>query len=462
MRGKKLFSIRTFLFLFSVTSICNADAPSETSFLVGACTHFSQGKGALPLNLEMLSQAGIMSIRDEAGWRSVEQRKGELSMPERYDRYVREAEEAGLQVLLILDYSNSFYDDGDRPQSPEAIEGFCRYAEFMVKHFGKRVRLYEVWNEWDIPIGLPRRHQEHDGKRNFGSSEAYVKLLKPVYERIKRVDPEITVIGGAPTSGAVNRGWLEGIVKRGALEYCDAISIHSYNYSAPFPGRSPENCSKWMDSVQAMLKRYNHDKPVPFYVTEMGWPTHAGKHGTDPHRSASYLARLYLLARTSPSFRGLWWYDFQDDGWNAEYNESNFGIVRPDLTPKPAYHVMADISGLVARGRFVKEIEHEHTGLRVLAFTYRSKDVWALWSEDNRDRQVILTHPGKPSEAVIHQAGHKPRTRSWGHRPWARNRGATLNSQQLSCVVGERPVLISGALAGVRVSKVTVLSKPGD
>ena len=36
----------------------------------------------------------------------------------------------------------------------------------------------------------------------------------------------------------------------------------------------------------------------------MGWPTHVGKQGTEPELSASYLARLYLLARTSESFRG--------------------------------------------------------------------------------------------------------------------------------------------------------------
>ena len=92
---------------------------------------------------------------------------------------------------------------------------------------------------------------------------------------------------------------------------------------------------------------------MPFYVTEMGWPTHVGKNGTDPELAGSYLARLYLLARTSPSFQGIWWYDFQDDGWKPQYNEDNFGLVRPDLTPKPSYHVLADIAPVVAKGQYV-------------------------------------------------------------------------------------------------------------
>ena len=34
-------------------------------------------------------------------------------------------------------------------------------------------------------------------------------------------------------------------IKLGALDSCDAISIHSYNYSDKFPERGPEACSAW-------------------------------------------------------------------------------------------------------------------------------------------------------------------------------------------------------------------------
>ena len=135
-----------------------------------------------------------------------------------------------------------------------------------------------------------------------------------------------------------------------------------------------EACAAWIESVQAMLRSYNGGKDVPLYVTEMGWPTHTQKSGSDPELSASYLARLYLLARTQPWFKGLWWYDFQDDGWNPTLNEDNFGIVRPDLTPKPAYHVLADIAELVSRGRFTDR----------------------LWTPD-RNLAAVALHPDTPA-----------------------------------------------------------------
>jgi hypothetical protein len=432
-----------------VLSLASAVHAQAAHFLVGACTHFSQGKGVVELNLDSIGQAGIDSIRDEVAWGAVEQEKGKLVMPERFDTYVRTAAARGVNVLLILDYANRFYDDGDRPRSPEAIEGFCRYSEFVVRHFGRDVRLYEIWNEWDIGIGLPQRYNQG------GSPEDYAKLLKAVYPRIKAADPGATVIAGASTSGAVKRGWLEGIVKLGALEYCDAISIHSYNYSDRFPERGPEACSAWMTGVQEMLRKYNDGKDVPFYVTEMGWPTHVTRHGTDPELSASYLARLYLLARRSPSFKGLWWYDFQDDGWNPEYNEDNFGLVRPDLTPKPAYHVLADIAPMVAQGEFVDRLPTKDESFWILRFKLGREDCWVLWSADDQDRQVILETEVPAGHLVIRQAGHDAYPTRWGFRDGVgKAAGGEFAPNRLALVVGHRPVLLGNDLSGVSVVEV--------
>ena len=206
-------------------------------FYVGVCTHFSQDKGIVEMNIESMKNAGIGAVRDEATWSSLEREKGKLIMPELINKYVRHASAAGLDVMLILDYANRFYDDGDRPRSAETIDGFCRYAEFVVRHFSKDVRLYEVWNEWDIGIGLPKKYDVG------GSPEDYVKLLKAVYPRVKAVEPKAIVIAGGCTSGGVNKGWFEKIIQLGALDYCDAVSIHSYNYGSKFPERSPEACS---------------------------------------------------------------------------------------------------------------------------------------------------------------------------------------------------------------------------
>jgi hypothetical protein len=52
-----------------------------------------------------------------------------------WDNYVRRAASTGIEPLLILDYGNKFYDDGDKPRTEEGLEAFARYAEFVVRNF---------------------------------------------------------------------------------------------------------------------------------------------------------------------------------------------------------------------------------------------------------------------------------------------------------------------------------------
>ncbi|MBD3182385.1 hypothetical protein GF312_08840 [Candidatus Poribacteria bacterium] len=430
----------------------------ENIFELGMCTHFSQGKGIVESNIYSMKMAGISSIRDESTWKDVERTKDVLEISERIDRYIDHANKEGIGVMMILDYSNPFYDDGDRPKSPEAVEGFCRYSEHIVKHFGDKIKWYEIWNEWDIPIGLPPKHQEKNGERNRGKAEDYFNLLKAVYPRIKSANPDAIVLGGCPTPGAVRNGWLEKIMKLGAVDYCDAISIHTYNYSAKGFDRTPEAWQAWMLEVQAMLRKYNNDNDPDFYVTEMGWPTHVDERGTSPELSASYLARLYLLARTMPSFEGLWWYDFQDDGWKAEYNENNFGIIRPDLTPKPAYYVTWDISELVKHGEYLGRMKTSDENLWLLQFKLDGDNIWAVWSGDDQERQVIFETKDTGIDLSVLQTGHKHMDMKWGHRDWVDNRGQPLMKSRMSLTVGHRPYILKGGLGNISV--VDIIPRP--
>jgi hypothetical protein len=163
---------------------------------------------------------------------------------------------------------------------------------------------------------------------------------------------------------------------------------------------------------------------------------------------------LYLLARTSPSFAGIWWYDFQDDGWSPQYNEDNFGLVRPDLTPKPSYHVLADIAPVAAAGQYIDRLTTSDENLWVLRFKAGREDCWALWSADDKDRQVVLQTQSPDRPVTIRQTGHDAIPMQWGFRDWTDRRGE-FAPNRLSLVVGARPVLIGNDLAGVSVGEVT-------
>ena len=433
--------------LFCIISLPMA-ALAADPFITGACTHFGQGKGLLKSNLSMMKQGGIASLRDEVGWRAIERTKGQFAMPAAWDEFVDEGIKAGVEPLIILDYGNPLYDNGDKPRSAEAIEAFCRYSEFVVRHFKGRVRLYEMWNEWDIAIG----------SRTPGSADDYAALIKKVYPRIKAVDPSITVYGGACTPGGVRNGWLEKVLAQDTLSSMDAVSIHTYTYSETGRARGPEAWGEWMVQVQKMVQKYSGGKQVPLQITETGWPTQIDRRGTPPDISAAYLSRMYLLARTMPFLKGIWWYDFQDDGWGATYNENNFGIVRPDLTPKPAYFCLADIAKLVSKAEFLGRVETGDPDVWVLRFREtQGAETWAIWSAHPEDGwQVTLKTPRSSPRAVsVREVGRPAIDREWGSRDWPETRGnAPVAADQLDLVVRGMPWLISGDLDGATVAGV--------
>ncbi len=67
----------------------------------------------------------------------------------------------------------------------------------------------------------------------------------------------------------------------------------------------------------------------------------------DEETQADYLVRTFLLARTSRSIERVFWYDFQNDGEDPGEAEFNFGIVRKDGTPKPAFAALKTLTSLV-------------------------------------------------------------------------------------------------------------------
>jgi hypothetical protein len=417
-------------------------------FIIGACTHFIQGKGSVSQNLDLLQEGGIMALRDECTWGRVEQEKDKLVIPAIYDEYINAARERGIMPLIILNYANRFYDGGSYPRSDEAVEGFARYCEAMVQHGKGRVQLYQIWNEWDGGCGMNRE------KFGRGDVDSYMKLLRTVYPRIKAIDPDAAVISNSVCTGDA---FFEETLKQGLVDCCDILSLHTYVYGRK--DRRPEEA--WltrMHHIRDMIKQYNQGQEKALLITEMGWPTHIGPRGSSYDESAQNLARMYLLAKTIPYIKGIWWYDFQDDGWLYSYNENNFGLVRPDLSPKASFNALRDLSALIKDGQFIERVDVGRDDLWVLRFKLGQEDVFAAWTTSSEEEvQLILrSDAAAPSPLSVRRVGDQARRGNWGHRPWATAerrvlRDARSDPQLYSCTLNQMPSIISGDLSQVRI-----------
>ena len=153
--------------------------------------------------------------------------------------------------------------------------------------------------------------------------------------------------------------------------------------------------------------------------------------------------------------RGFWWYDFQDDNIKPEFTESNYGLIRPDTTLKESAYVVADLSRLIRRGKFVRRLPVADRKLWLLQYELDGKDVLAAfhtYPED--DFKIVLENASETLPPVsVRHAGRAPLPRNWGYRDWLR-KGQPECGNRLSITVRDMPVLLEGDLSRVTVAEV--------
>jgi polysaccharide biosynthesis protein PslG len=387
--------------------------------------HFGPGYGSLAWATARFKNMYLSGVRQVVLWEWVEPTKGNLAVGASLaglDDFLQKCKAAGVEPLIILAYGNALYDPNGFPLSAEAQNGFARYAAFLAKRYKGIVKRYEVWNEWNIGMGT------HPPK--LGDPAVYTALLKKVYPALKAVDPEIVVLGGAISAWA--DGFANQLFQMGALDYMDGFSVHPYVYPDV-----PETAMNWLDGFESRASSAAGGREVPIYVTEIGWPTYAAKDGVDPAVAAAYLARFYLLAPTRSFIKGVWWYDFFDDGPDPSDKENNFGLVHYDGSPKPAACAMTQIAKLLAEYRPIA-FRQEPNGLLVVKYADSAGFVYAVWAQK----------PGASVSAIIEPSGVSASGIS-GRGICGDNAVKSSTTNSVSAEIGNSPVLFATTAADI-------------
>lgn len=294
----------------------------------GAQTHFGQFRSGVNEILDGIKDARLSWIRDEVYWSQVEKEKGVFRFPEAYDDYVKAARARDIQVLLILDFGNALYSGSEKAAPASEIErrAFARYCREVIGRYRPLgVRHYEIWNEPNASTFWRPRPNPED----------YAKLLESAYPACKEADPQ-SVILGCSTAGT-DLDFIGKVLAAGGGRFMDAISIHPYAQPLPPEKKFPTDLARLKNLAPGKL----------LWITEVGYPTYPGPSGVDEETQANFLVRTFLLARTSPAVERVCWYDFQNDGEDSAEGEHNFGIVRVDRTPKPAFRACRTMTSLV-------------------------------------------------------------------------------------------------------------------
>jgi hypothetical protein len=347
--------------LLLLSLLCATQARGDQDFIVGVSTHVLEDGGPLARPLRLMLEAGIGSVRDEALWSIAEERPGELQIIADWPRYLDALQEKSLQSLLLLDADNPGYAHNDG-----AHRAFTRYIDYLSQAFRGQVSFYELGNDWNNPA----------------SSEAYVRRVKDSAARLRRNDPQAKILAGAINSDALDQGVAEPLIKAGLLDSIDGLSLRPFVACRKALGAyTPESWIHWLDEFDKRLTA-QAGHAVPLYLTSMGWPTGQENCGVSENTQAAFLARSFLLARSRPDIKGMWWAELADS--DAPQRTQQLGLLRSDLSEKPAYDVLKVIAPLMTRYRYKADSQPSRdlgrNNLYLMDFTTDDDHLLAAWA----------------------------------------------------------------------------------
>lgn len=309
-------------------------------FELGIGTHFSSYPDNPHKYLSLIKSYGFTSIRDDYAWNKVERIKGKFDPNgkiKKVDKAINLAPNYNLNTLVILDYGNKNYNSNYYPNTTDSFSAYINYVQWTAKHLKGKVKYYEIWNEWNIGTGV-----NHRGKVP-PTVDDYFRLVKQASAVIRKEDPQALILAGSINplttkkrfTNISDEEWMYQLINKGILKYIDGISLHPYSFANDSSIlRSPTGNLEGIDKFHnSIIHKYGEN--VSFYITEMGVPTYNGVGGVTINEQSSFIENYTKGVMKRSYIKGIWWYDFIDDGNNPRNKEDNFGFLFNNLSPKP-------------------------------------------------------------------------------------------------------------------------------
>ncbi|MCE9613605.1 MAG: endo-1,4-beta-xylanase [Lentisphaerae bacterium] len=207
-----------------------------------------------------------------------------------------------------------------------------------VSAFAGVIGMWDVINEvtdWDRMAAQHRNPLTH-----YYQQVGAVELVREVFAAARQAAPGATLLLNDYQTGTNYAGLVQACLAAGVP--IDAIGIQSHMHAGPWR----------REQVWKTLERFAAFK-VPLHFTETTVPSGAPREAADinwlghhddwpttpegEERQAGQVEDFYRLLFSHPAVQAITWWDFSDAGaWMG----APAGLVRADMSPKPAYQVL--------------------------------------------------------------------------------------------------------------------------
>jgi hypothetical protein len=297
----------------------------------------------------LAAQVGSNVSRLTFDWRYSETSPGNWNL-RMYDSIYQADLAQGIRPIFILTFAPKWaWADPNQctttmdacrfPPGPTHIDAWRNVVQMLVQRYPQMAAL-EIWNEPNLTSFW-----------NGGPDPAYyTRLLGEAYDAAKATGSAIPILGGSLSNGiepdsasAMNpRNFLKAMYANGAKGKMDGLSIHTY----------PEDIDLWrvfkMLTDTRDIRDANGDS-VPLWITELGITTtgnSGGNYTFNENDQAFTLRKLYDELMAMNDVRAVIFHTLIEPSiFPSTSTEVAFGLLRLDLTPKPAYCSLAAARG---------------------------------------------------------------------------------------------------------------------
>lgn len=281
--------------------------------------------------LDALQSAGANVLRVDVGWATLETAKGhhDATYLAKLDALVSGAQARGIKVIATLwqtpRWASSAGAWNDPPSNPADYGAFAR---FITARYGTQLAAVEAWNEPEINNDLI----------SANLPATYTQMVKAFYAGAKEGNPGVDVLAGSFAYADVP--FLRALYADGIRGFYDGISVHPYA-----DGANPANTSvthSFVGGIQTLhTAQLAAGDSTPEWVTEFGWPTGTSNGANSEQQQGEYIEEAFGILDGVPYVKGATVYELRDMGTEPANPEDNFGLLRQNFTPRPAYAAFA-------------------------------------------------------------------------------------------------------------------------
>jgi hypothetical protein len=329
-----------------------------------------------PAVASLCALAGLNWVRDRCSWPQMQPQRGEWAARTKYDESVSAFHAAGLRVLNVNHHTPSWAGP-ERNRFPLDLRDAYRLHRDLARRWRGRLDAFEPWNEATAP-----QFGGHTGAE-------IASMQKASYLGMKAGDPDLPVCQN--TFGS--HYWRHKMADFHANQpwpYFDTFNFHHY--------RDPETYAELYDAFRGK------SGGMPLWITEANFPVDwegGAEKDPTPDAQREQARRVPKVFATSLYHGSAAVYYFILPNFVGRRRQ--YGLLRPDFTPYPAYAALAATGRLLAGAQCLGRIGASNMNVR--GYLFRAlpdgveRVVLVAWMVEGEDP---LELPRAPLQAFDH------------------------------------------------------------